>query len=141
MTNDLLLKTQQAFQQVKGSVVQAMQYLWLVKEEEAWKEVSETFSDYIRDHLDISQGFASKLLAVNKHYLIEGAVSPEHIVGLDYEKLYIAQQTAGTAEEHIEKARLLSRRELREEKVDDGHIHEPETIEIYKCCGMRVEHA
>lgn len=137
----LLDQTKKAFANVRSSVVVAMQFLYTVREEGAWEEVSETWTDYVRDELGISQGFASKLISVNNHYLIEGAVSPENISGIDYEKLYMAAQTAGTAEEHIEKARLLTRRELREEKIDSGHIHEPDTVEIYKCCGMRVPDA
>jgi hypothetical protein len=135
---NLLDQTKAAFAQFRSSVVQAMQYLYQVRESGDWMQVSPTWTDYVKNELEISQGFASKLLSVNKHYLIEGGLSPENIQGIDYERLYIAQQTAGTPEEHVAKAKTLSRRELREEKVDDGHIHGEEIVRIYKCCGMRV---
>lgn len=139
MTDNLLVLTKKAFETVKSSVIRAMQYLYVVKEEEAWKEVSGSFGEYVQSELGISQGFASKLLSVNQHYLIESGLSPENIQGIDYEALYLAQKTEGTPEEQVEKARTLTRRELKEERVDGGHVHGEETVEIYKCCGMRVE--
>lgn len=142
MTDNLLALTKSAFAKARGSVVEAMQYLWLVKEEEAWKEVSPTWSDYVSSELDISQGFASRLLSVNNHYLIKGGLAPENIEGIDHERLYIAAQTEGEVEEQVARARTLTRRELKESRVDGGHIHGEEIIQIYKCCGMRVpDHA
>lgn len=142
MTDNLLTLTKKAFESVRSSVVVAMQYLYTVREEGAWKEVASSFSEYVESELGISQGFASKLLAVNQHYLIEGGLSPENIAETDYECLYLAAKTEGTPEEQVAKARTLTRRELKEERVDAGHVHGEEIIQIYKCCGMRVpDHA
>ncbi len=135
---NLLQETKDAFSKLKGSVVEAMQLLYKVRESGEWQSVSETWTDYVRDELDISQGFASRLISVNNHYLIEGGLSPENIEGIDHERLYIAAQTDGSVEEQLAKARTLTRRELKEERVEGGHVHGTEIIQIYKCCGMRV---
>lgn len=133
----LLDQTKEAFANVRNSVVVAMQYLYAVREEGAWKEVASSFSEYVEGELNISQSFASKLLAVNQHYLIEAGVSPENIAGIDYECLYLAAKTEGSLEEQIEKARTLTRRELKEERNDiEPHDHEP--ISICKVCSLRL---
>lgn len=133
----LLENTKKAFESVRSSVVVAMQYLYQVKEEEAWTEVSGSFSEYVEAELGISQGFASKLLSVNQHYLIEGGYSPENIEGFDYEKLYLAAKTEGTYEEQLAKAKTLTRRELKEERNEkEPHEHEP--IQICRVCSMRL---
>lgn len=139
MTDNLLTLTKTAFAKARGSVVEAMQYLWLVKEEEAWKEVSPTWSDYVSSELDISQGFASRLLGNNQHYLIEGGMTPEDLVGIDHEKLSMARNLPGTPEEQVAKARTLTRRELKEEKNDaEATPHEHEPISICKVCSLRL---
>jgi hypothetical protein len=132
-----LEKTKKLFENVRSSIVQAMQALHKVKESEQWKEVAPTFGEYVEQELGISQGFASKLLGNNQTYLLEGQVSPEKLAGIDYEKLYMARNLPGSLEERIEKARLLSRRELREEKNDEvEHAHE--AISICKTCHIRL---
>lgn len=136
---NLIEQTKEAFLILKSSVITAMQLLYQLRESGEWQQVSSTWSDFVKDELGLSQGFASRLLSVNQHYLVEGGVSPEKLAEIDHEKLYLAAQTEGTVEEQIEKARLLNRRELREEKIDGGHIHDSETVEIYKCCGMRKQ--
>lgn len=138
----LLDQTKDAFSTMKSSVIWAMQLLYQLRESGEWEQISETWTDFVTDELGLSQGFASRLLTVNRHYLVEGGLSADSLENIDHERLYLAAQTDGTVEQQVEKARLLNRRELREEKIDSGHIHEPETIEIYKCCGMRVpDHA
>lgn len=133
----LLEQTREAFANVRSSVVVAMQKLYEVQQEDAWKEVSGSFSEYVQSELGVSQGFASKLLTVNRHYLVEAGYSPENIAGIDYECLYLAAKTEGTPEEQLAKARTLTRRELKEERnEEEQHEHEP--ISICRKCSLRL---
>jgi len=117
-TETLLKETKEAFSIVRGSVVMAMQKLHAVHESDAWQGVCSSWSEYVESELGISQSFASKLLAVNKHYLVEGGYAPENIAGIDYESLYLAKSIPGTVEEQISMASTLSRKELKETKND-----------------------
>jgi len=131
-TLELLRETKEAFANVRGSVVVAMQRLYKVHESDAWVGVCSSWSEYVESELGISQSFASKLLAVNKHYLIEGGLSPENITGIDYESLYLAKSIPGTVQEQTSMASTLSRRELKETKNDreeTPHEHIP-------CCAI-----
>lgn len=128
----LLEQTKKAFADVRSSVVVAMQKLYQVKEESAWESVASSWGEYVESELGISQGFSSKLLSVNKHYLLEANIAPEKIENIDYECLYLAAKTEGTPEEQVEKARTLTRRELKEERNDAEeapHEHIP-------CCAV-----
>lgn len=133
----LLEQTREAFANVRSSVVVAMQKLAIVKEQAAWIDVADTWGQYVESELGISQGFASKLLSVNQHYLVEGGVSPEKLEGIDYEKLNAARLLPGTLDEQLAKARTLTRRELKEERNDEQpHEHLP--ITICKTCSLRL---
>lgn len=134
---NLLAETKAAFENVKGSIVVAMQKLHAVKESGDWESVANTWSEYVESELGISQGFASKLLSVNKHYLIEGGYSPENISDIAAESLYLAAKTGGTVEEHIEKARTLTRRELKEDRNDEDP-HEHTAVSYCSKCGLKM---
>jgi predicted nucleotidyltransferase len=137
--NSLLTQTKQAFADVKSSVVVAMQKLYEVQQSEVYLEVADSWNEYVQSELGISQGFASKLLTVNRHYLIEGGMAPEDIAGVDYEKLYLARDLEVPMLEKLESARHLTRRELREASSEQVHEHSGETTLIHRCCGMRCE--
>lgn len=127
----LLEQTREAFANVRSSVVFAMQRLYEVHERKLYETVADSWGAYVESELGISQGFASKLMAVNKHYLL-GGVSPEKLESIDYECLYLAAKTEGSLEEQVEKARLLTRRELKLERNDTEetpHEHIP-------CCAI-----
>lgn len=132
MSDNLLVLTKKAFSSARKSMVQAMQYLHAVYEEDAWKEVSTTWGEYLDTELGIAQSQASKLLSVHKYYLLEGELEPDEIAGVDYEKLNAARSLPGTPEENLAKAKTLSRRELKEERNDTEetpHEHIP-------CCAI-----
>ena len=134
---NLLEQTKEAFERVRFSVVGAMVALAKVKAEDAWSEVAQSWGEYVEGELGISQSFASKLLSVHSHYISEGAVSPEKLIGIDYERLYLSAKTGGTIEEQIEKARTLTRSELKAERGEaDQHEHQP--ITICKVCQVRL---
>lgn len=96
------------------------------------------FGEYVEENLGISGSTASKWIGNYESFVVNGGASIESLAGLDQDKLLLAKSLSGTVEEKLAKVRTLSRAELRAEKVDDGHVHSGETVEIHKCCGMRV---
>lgn len=132
----LLDQTKEAFANVRSSVVFAMQRLYEVHERKLYETVADSWGAYVESELGISQSFASKLLSVNKHYLL-GGVSPEKLESIDYECLYLAAKTEGSLEEQVEKARTLTRRELKEERNEETE-HEHLPITICKTCSLRL---
>lgn len=133
---NLLEETKEIFATVRSSIVLAMQKLHAVKEQGTWEEVAGSWGEYVEGELGISQGFASKLLTVNRHYLLQG-VSPEKLEGIDYERLYLARELHGSIEEQIEKARVLTRSELKLERNDAEPVpHTPEWVEFCKTCNV-----
>lgn len=138
-TQTLLQETKQAFSMVKGSTLVAMQKLAEVKEKGAWESVSPNWGEYVEAELGISQSFASKLLTVHKAYLSDGGLQPLQLHGVDYERLYLARELPGTPEQRVAMAKTLSRRELKETKVENSdHEHTPKTITVCDTCGMRL---
>lgn len=133
-TTDLVNQTKQLLNAVRGSSIKIGENLYNIKQ-----QVQTDWGDFLRDEFDISEGFASKLMSIHKSFVIDGGISQEKLEGIDGEKLYLALKLEGTPEEKIAKARLLTRREIREEAVDDGHVHSGETVSIHKCCGLRVD--
>jgi len=133
---DLLETTKEAFANVRSSMVVAMQKLHQVREQGAWTQVAENWGEYVEAELGISQSFASKLLTVNKHYILEGGISPEKLAGIDYESLYLAVKTEGSTDEQVEKARNLSRSELKMER-NELDEHEHTWVEFCTHCKVR----
>lgn len=130
----LIEATRLSFSKVRSSIVEAMQYLYQVKQSEAWQEAGyESFGDYVQQDLGISQGFASKLGTINKTFLIEGGLSPEKLVGIDYERLYSAAKLTGSVEEKLAKAQTLSRSELKQEKSEET-VHTPSFQRVCTIC-------
>lgn len=133
----LLDQTKDAFSTMKSSVIWAMQLLYQLRESGEWEQISETWTDFVTDELGLSQGFASRLLTVNRHYLVEGGLSADSLENIDHERLYLASHTGGNVEEQLAKARTLTRRELKEERNDEQpHEHVP--ITICKTCSLRL---
>jgi hypothetical protein len=136
---NLLDNTIALFKSFRSSMVTAMINLREIKETEQWRERFTSWGEFVEspDGLGISQGFASKLITTANHYLIQGGISPEKLEGIDYERLYMARALPGSVEEQVEKARVLTRRELKEEKnEEEEHQHEP--IQICKTCHIRL---
>lgn len=130
-------KTKELLGGVRHSLVEVMCNLHALKERGGWEAHASSWGEFCESELNISQSFASKLITVANHYLIEGGFSPDKIEGIDYECLYLAAKTEGTPEEQVAKARTLTRRELKEERNDDEpHEHEP--ISICKHCSIRL---
>lgn len=134
-TNNLIEATRELLNAVRGSSIKIGENLYNIKQT---LEAGTDWGDFLRDEFDISEGFASKLMSIHKVLVLDGGISQDKLEGIDGEKLYLALKLEGSAEEKISKARLLTRRDLKEERVDDGHIHSGETVLIHKCCSMRV---
>lgn len=135
-TTGLIEQTRLLLNAVRGSSIKIGENLYNIKKNMA---PGTDWGDLLRDEFDISEGFASKLMSIHKVLVVEGGISQEKLEGIDGEKLYLALKLEGTAEEKVAKAETLTRREIREEAVDDGHAHSGETILIHKCCGLRID--
>lgn len=130
----LITETKVLLKAVRGSLIKVAQNLYLIRES---LDKDTPWGLFLEDNFGMSEGFASKLLTVNRIYLIEGGVEPEKLEGVDMEKLYLARNLPGNTELKIEKARSLTRRSLKEEKNEE-EPHEHELIQICKICSMRV---
>lgn len=137
---NLLEKTEQLFHSARTSFVEAVAYLYACQREEAWKEKYDTFGEFV-ESLGLSQSGASKMLSVYTHYALEGLLSHAKLADVDVEKLYLAKSLDGTPEEQFAKAELLSRQEIKAQKVFEKEGHECEhleTVEICKNCHQRI---
>lgn len=134
-TQDLISSTRELLNAVRGSSIKIGENLYNIKQT---LESGTDWGDFLRDQFDIGESFASKLMSIHRVLVVEGGISPAKLEGIDGEKLYLSLKLAGSAEEKVAKAQTLTRRDLREERVDDGHVHSGETVVIHKCCGMRV---
>lgn len=131
-TTALIAQTKDLLNAVRGSSIKIGENLYNIKQ-----QVKTDWGDFLRDEFDISEGFASKLMSIHKAFVLEGGISQAKLEGIDGEKLYLALKLEGTPEEKIEKARLLTRRELKESRNDEEpHEHEP--ITICRKCSLRL---
>lgn len=134
-TGELIEQTKNLLQAVRGSLIRVAQNLYAIKEQ---LPPEQNWGQYVEEEFGISQGFASKLLTVNRVYILEGGVSPEKLEGIDYERLYLAKDAGGTVDEMLAKAETLSRAELRAERQEAApHPFNPK--EICKDCGATRE--
>lgn len=133
--DELIEQTRALLNAVRGSSVRIGQNLYELK---ADLPKDQNWGEFLRDQFDIGESFASKLMKIHKVFVLDGGLSTEDIEGIDGEKLYLSAGLEGSALERVSKARTLTRRELKDCRVDDGHVHSGETVEIHKCCGMRV---
>jgi hypothetical protein len=137
LTTTILEEAKEKFGKFRESVVDAMAVLYDVHVGGAWKEVADTWGQYVESELQISQGFASKLLTTYTHYCITNDFAPEKLIGVDYERLYLATKLTGSPDEQLAKAKTLTRLELRQEKNDEEPVpHLPEYFEICRVCNV-----
>lgn len=113
--------------------------LWKVQQDGSWSDRFSSWGEFVESPagLNKSQTWASKHTSIHEHYTLKGGLSPEKLEGIATESLYIAKDLPGTVEEQMSMARTLSRKELRDTKVDGGHEH-TEAVRIWKCCGARI---
>lgn len=132
---NLIDQTLKLFKDLRGSVIEAAAALHEVKKSGAWEKDYGSWGDFV-DECGVSQGFASKLLQVYEFYAIGAKVSQRKLAEVDSERLYLAMKLPqGTAEERLVKASLLSREELRQQRVyeDTGEECHHNVIICAKC--------
>lgn len=102
-----------------------------------WEGRYSSFGEFVESGLNKSQSWASKQLAVYKHYHLEGGIAQE-LLELDTEKLYLAAKSEGTPEEQLARAKTLNRLELKQEANEETpHEHIP--VSICRVCSIRLE--
>lgn len=136
LTTSLIEQTRNLLNAVRGSSIKIGENLYTLKQS---LEAGTDWGDLLRDEFDISESFATKLISIHRVLRVEGGLSQAKLEGIDSEKLYLSLKLTGSAEEKLAKATTLTRRELREERVDDGHVHSGELVTIHRCCGMRAD--
>lgn len=128
-------ETKDLLSEVRGSLIKVAQNLYLIKEK---YEDEKAWGSFCEEELGISQSFASKLLTVNRVYLVEGGLSPEAIENIDYERLYLARNIEGSAELKAETARTLSRSEIKR-NLNDEKPHNGEFGSYCNICWVSEE--
>lgn len=118
-TTELIIQTKNLLTAVRGSLIRVAMNLYRIKSEKAY---GDSFGAFCEGELGISESFASKLLTVNKVYLVEGGAVPEDLENIDYERLYLAAKLDAPVEEKIAMARTLTRSEIKTSKAEkDAH--------------------
>ncbi len=140
LSTNLLDHTEQLFRSARLSLIEAAAALYEVRKTEAWKERHETWQDFLFT-ISVSQPQASKMLAVFEHYAINGGVSHAKVAEVDLEKLYLSTGLEGSPEEQVTKASLLSRSEIRAQRVYEttGEEHEHRYITFCEVCHQKPE--
>lgn len=123
-----------AFHEARGSVVKAMPLLYTIWEKDLWSEQYSSLGEFL-DVCCVSRSQASRLITVYARFR-----DVPQLETVDPEKLYLATRLNGSMEEQFEKARLLSRGELKEQAVfeETGKEHECIEVKICKTCGKRM---
>lgn len=140
LSQDILGECAEAFKLARKGVYSGAALLYRIEQENLWEGRFSSFSDYVESELQISKGFASKLLQSWKFYVITNGVSPRNLEGVGEEKLYLALKIPGTAEEKLVRAREWTRRELQDEAAskDGVDCEHPDTILICATCSKRI---
>lgn len=116
--------------------------LFQIRERNLWKDTYESFQEFL-DSAKVSKGNASMLAAIHKAYVVDGGVSHDKLAQVGYSNLYEAIHLIEKDGVHqaVEKARLLTRAELKEEvrERDHGECAHEETVKICSTCHKRVE--
>ncbi len=139
----LLEKGADCFNAARKNIYAGAAILYEIEQTSAWEGKYSSFAEYVEQECQISKGFASKLLASWKYYVIDAGVSPINFQGIDYEKLYMTTKLAsGTTEERLVKAREWNREDIRAElSTHDGREcdhPEDKRVILCGCCGKRV---
>lgn len=112
---------------IESSFIELGMRLLKISDEKLYLGEYDTFNDFLLE-ANIKPAVASKLISVNKTFLVEGKVSPEKMASIGYSKLYEAipfVETEGVTMA-LAKAQTLSRNEIVEEKrqIKSGeHVH------------------
>lgn len=121
-TDQVLQRAQECFSGVRQRIAEGMEYLYIIQADKLWDNGQySSFGEYVEQGLGISEGMASKLIKTYKHYILNGSLSQRNLEGVDAEKAYLAISLPGTPEEQLIKAETLTRREIKEQLVEETH--------------------
>lgn len=130
------------FRFVKRTIVACRSALYTVFISESWKGRFSSWDEFVEssDGLDISRGLASRLLAVEKYYVIDNGFSGERLVGIDNEKLYLAIHLPVPIAKQLASASTLSRSELKQELYEskNGECENHIPLTICSRCHIRL---
>lgn len=121
-----------AFHKARGSVVEAMPMLYEIWENELWSVKYSNLGEFL-DECGISRSQASRLITVYARF----KDVPE-LESVDPERLYLSAKLDGTPEEQFEKAKLLSRAELKEQASFEETGQEHTCEAICRTCHKRM---
>lgn len=111
--------------------------VYSVWKDELWRGRFSSFGEYVEspNGLGRSQGYASKLKQVEE-FRINSGLSEYDIAGIDYESMYLSLKSGGTPEQILDKAKTLTRAQLRQER--NAHAdHEHDFIEACSICWIK----
>lgn len=115
--------------------------LYTIKTKELWANSYDSFQEFL-DTAKVSPSMASMLTQVHHHYVVEGKIAPDKLVGIGYSNLYtsIPLIEAKGVGRVVEMAKTLTRDEIKQEVREEKHgacKHE-ETITICATCHAKV---
>jgi hypothetical protein len=127
--------------QIETRFLELAARLYNIKDKEMWKSSYESYQEFL-DTAKINPGHASILASIHKAYVVEGKMTVEKLAGIGYSNLYEALPLLEkeSVSKVVEKARLLTRSEIKDEVRDEkhgAHTHKPGTARWASCetCG------
>lgn len=105
--------------------------------EKSWEGRFSSWGEFVEAGLNKSPSWASKQIAVHEYYHLKGGLSQDKL-DFDNECLYLAIDLTGTPEEKVEKARVLSRSEIKEQKVFEKTGKEHDHSYICRICHQKA---
>lgn len=139
---NFLRNTVDLVKQIETRFLELGARLFQIRERRFWESAYDSFEDFL-EAAKISAGNASMLAAIHKTYVVDGGVSMERLASVGYSNLYAAIPLIERdgVDKAVEKARLLTRAELREEVREEKHgeCAHAETIHICSTCHKRIE--
>ena len=103
---------------IRSNYITLAELLYKMKTENLWQYLSyESFWAYVGSpEISLKRSTVYKLLGIYEKFVLEEKVSHDRLAGVDYNKLdMVRTKVEGDAEEWIEKAKELSRSDLRGE--------------------------
>lgn len=139
---DFLRDTIDLIRQIETRFLELGARLFQIRENRLWENTYDSYQEFL-DSAKISKGNASMLAAIHKAYVIDGGVTHEKLAQVGYSNLYAAIPLIESdgIEKAVEKARLLTRDEIKQEVREElhGECEHPEVIQICTTCHKRMD--
>lgn len=119
---NFLRETIDLVKQIETRFLELGSRLWTIREKKLWEEGYDSYSDFLTA-ARINPGHASILASIHQHYVVEGKMSYAKLAKVGYSNLYeaIPLLKSESADLVVEKARLLTRAEIKDEVRDEKH--------------------